>query len=384
MSILENETGQKNHGIPRRSAPRDDIRFWVGFSNMRIIGPTRFKKLYNYFSSMQQAWQASFGELRQAGLDEKTAEQILKLRKEIDLDLVMEKLAQEDISIINLYSDKYPKLLQEIYDLPAILYYRGTWQTEQDEFSLAIVGTRKISNYGKQTTFEITQELTQAGLVIVSGLALGVDALAHETCLKNKGRTIAVLGGGLDKECIYPSYNKHLAEKIIANGGLLVSEYPPGMRPLRINFPQRNRIVSGLCKGVLVTEAPEKSGALLTARNALDQNREVFAMPGSIYNINSLGPNNLIKMGAKLVLSAEDVLETLDLGLIKEFVETKKIVPDSKEEAEILKHLSHEPVHVDSLARLTSLETNVINSTMTLMEMKGRVKNLGGMMYVIN
>ena len=226
-------------------------------------------------------------------------------------------------------------------------------------------------------------ELTRAGLVIVSGLALGIDALAHESCLKFSGRTIAVLGSGLDETSIYPSHNRYLVNKIIDAGGLVLSEFPLGMEPLKHNFPLRNRVVSGLSRGVLVIEAPEDSGALITARNALEQNREVFAIPGSVYNSNSLGPNNLIKMGAKLVTNAEDVLEALDLSLVKEFVETKKIVPDSKEEAQVLQHLSHDSIHIDDLVRLTQLDTSVINSTLTLMEMKGRVRNLGGMQYVI-
>jgi len=360
-----------------------DIKFWVGFSNIPKVGPTRFRKLVNYFESMQQAWQASFSELCEAGLESKIAEDIVLKRNEVNLDAEMEKLDKEGISVLTLGDEKYPKLLSEIYAPPAILYYKGKFSAEQDEFSLAVVGTRKVSNYGQQITPEIVRGLTNAGLVIVSGLALGIDALAHEACLEAKGRTIAVLGSGIDQQSIYPSYNRYLADKIIKSGGLLLSEYPIGMQPLRHNFPQRNRIVSGLSLGVLVIEAPEDSGALLTARHSLEQNREVFAIPGSVYNKNSLGTNNLIKMGAKLITNTEDVLEALDLNLVKEFVETKKIVPDSKQEAEILKHLSHDAVHVDELVRLTSLETNVINSTLTLMEMKGRVRNLGGMQYVI-
>ncbi|MBU4360357.1 DNA-processing protein DprA [Patescibacteria group bacterium] len=333
---------------------------------------------------MQQAWNASFNELRQAGLDEKTVDEIVLKRNEINLDKEMEKVQKEGLKILTLQDENYPKLLKEIYAPPALMYYRGQLSDEADDFSLGVVGTRKFTNYGKQITPQIVRGLTENGMVIVSGLALGIDSLAHEACLDAGGRTIAVLGSGLDKQSIYPSYNRYLADKILAQNGLVLSEYPIGMQPLRHNFPQRNRIVSGLSLGILVIEAPESSGALLTARYALEQNREVFAVPGTIYDKNAIGPNNLIKMGAKLVICAEDILEALDLNLVKDFVATKKIVPDSKEEAEILKHLSNEAIHIDQLARLTKFDTSVINSTLTLMEMKGRVRNLGSLMYVVS
>ncbi len=333
---------------------------------------------------MQQAWDASFNELRQAGLDEKTVDEIVLKRNEINLDKEMEKVQKEGLKILTLQDENYPKLLKEIYAPPALMYYRGQLSDEADDFSLGVVGTRKFTNYGKQITPQIVRGLTENGMVIVSGLALGIDSLAHEACLDAGGRTIAVLGSGLDKQSIYPSYNRYLADKILAQNGLVLSEYPIGMQPLRHNFPQRNRIVSGLSLGILVIEAPESSGALLTARYALEQNREVFAVPGTIYDKNAIGPNNLIKMGAKLVICAEDILEALDLNLVKDFVATKKIVPDSKEEAEILKHLSNEAIHIDQLARLTKFDTSVINSTLTLMEMKGRVRNLGSLMYVVS
>ena len=191
------------------------------------------------------------------------------------------------------------------------------------------------------------------------------------------------MGSCLPLQHLYPAANHNVCAKIIASGGAIISEYPPGTESLRQHFPQRNRIISGLSLGTLIIEAPEESGALLTARFALEQNREVFAIPGSIYSPNSLGPNNLIRMGAKLVTRAEDILEALDLNLVKEYVETKKIIPDSPEEAKILAHLSHDPIHFNELVKLTKLDTSVLNSTLTLMEMKGRVRILGSLMYVI-
>ena len=360
-----------------------ELRYWIGFSMLPKIGPMRMKRIWHYFQSMQLAWSADKVDLMQAGLEEQIAEEIILKRRDIDLNNILEIMARENIKAVTLADDFYPKLLQEIYAPPPILFYQGEFNSAKDEFSLAIVGTRKLSNYGRQVTPEITKALAESGLVIISGLALGIDSIAHETALESGGRTIAVLGSGLDREHIYPAANHNLCAKIIASGGAIISEYPPGTESLRQHFPQRNRIISGLSLGTLIIEAPEESGALLTARFALEQNREVFAIPGSIYSPNSLGPNNLIRMGAKLVTRAEDILEALDLNLVKEYVETKKIIPDSPEEAKILAHLSHDPIHFNELVKLTKLDTSVLNSTLTLMKMKGRVRNLGSLMYVI-
>lgn len=360
-----------------------ELRYWIGFTMLPKIGPARMKKIWNHFQSMQVAWSAEIIDLVKAGIEQEIALEIIQKRGAVDLDSVLEKMVKENIKAVTLTEATYPKLLLEIYNPPPILFYQGELNAHKDEFSLAIVGTRKISNYGRQVTPEITKALSESGLVIVSGLALGVDSLAHEATIESKARTIAVVASGLDREHIYPSANHYLCDRIIDSGGMIASEYPPGVESLRQNFPQRNRIISGLALGTLVIEAGEESGALLTARFALEQNREVFAIPGNIYSSSSLGPNNLIRMGAKLVTNAVDILEALNLNLIKEYVETKKIVPDSTEEAIILKHLSHDPIHIDELFRLTKLDTSILNSTLTLMEMKGRVRNLGSMMYVV-
>ncbi|PIT89674.1 DNA-protecting protein DprA [Candidatus Kuenenbacteria bacterium CG10_big_fil_rev_8_21_14_0_10_36_11] len=372
-----------NQTVNNNFLENPELRYWIGFSMLPKIGPMRMKRIWHYFQSMQLAWSAEMIDLTQAGLEEQIAEEIILKRGDIDLNNILEIMARENIKAVTLADDFYPKLLQEIYAPPPILFYQGEFNSAKDEFSLAIVGTRKLSNYGRQVTPEITKALAESGLVIISGLALGIDSIAHETALESGGRTIAVLGSGLDREHIYPAANYNLCAKIIASGGAIISEYPPGTESLRQHFPQRNRIISGLSLGTLIIEAPEESGALLTARFALEQNREIFAIPGSIYSPNSLGPNNLIRMGAKLVTRAEDILEALDLNLVKEYVETKKIIPDSPEEAKILAHLSHEPIHFNELVKLTKLDTSVLNSTLTLMEMKGRVRNLGSLMYVI-
>jgi DNA processing protein len=365
------------------SSPRSDLKYWLGLSLFQKFGPTRFAKMRHYFPSLKEAFLADSHDLIKAGIEEQIALEFITKRQEIDLDQEMEKLARENIQLVTINDEDYPALLKEIYQAPPLLYYKGTLKAESDHFAVSVVGTRKISSYGQQVTPEIVRELVGSGVTIVSGLAVGVDALAHETTIEAGGRTIAVLGSGLDSQNIYPSANRYLSQKIIEGGGLLLSEYPCGTLPLKHHFPYRNRLISGLSLGTLVIEAPENSGALLTARYALDQNREVFAVPGNIYAENSSGPLNLIKMGARPVTTAQDILDTLHLNLARDFVQTRKIVPDSQEEAQILAHLSSQPVHIDELIRLTRLDSAEVNSTLTLMEMKGRVRNLGGMMYVI-
>jgi DNA processing protein len=262
------------------------------------------------------------------------------------------------------------------------LYYRGELEAFSG-FLLAVVGARKYSAYGAQVTEKLVRELTFNKLTVVSGMALGIDTLVHAAAIGAGGKTIAVLGSGLDRQNIYPSQNRYLADKIQAHGGLILSEYPIGTMPLKHHFPQRNRIISGLSSATLVIEAGEKSGALITAFHALEQNREVFAVPGSIYSGSSEGTNRLITMGAKLVAGAKDIIETLNLTEAATYIENKKIIPETAEEELIFAQLSYEPMHIDELKQLTKLDTSVINSTLTIMEMKGMVKNLGNMQYVL-
>lgn len=358
----------------------EELKYWVAFSQITKLGPLRFKKLINYFPDLKTAWQTDSSEIIKAGLEPELATEINLKKSEINPAAEWEKLEKEKIKVITIKDKNYPKLLAEIYDAPALLYFKG--ELNNLEFTLAVVGTRKISSYGKQITPQIVKDLTNNGLTIVSGLALGVDALAHQTALEVAGTTLAVLGSGLDWQNIYPADNRYLAQKIIDSGGTVISEYPIGTPPLKHHFPYRNRIIAGLSLGTLIIEAPISSGALITAKYALEQNREIFAVPGSIYNQNSEGPNNLIKMGAKLVSSASDILEALSLNQVTEFLKIKKIVADTKEEEILLNYLNYEPIHIDKLKELSRLNTSVLNSTLTLMEMKGKVKNLGGNYYV--
>ena len=362
---------------------QNDIKYWLALNNFSKFGPVRFKRIKNYFSSMKEAYQANIEDLKHAGIEEKIAQEFITARIDINPEQLLEKMEREKINIITINDQFYPKLLKEIYDPPPLLYYRG--QIENlNQFNLAVVGPRKYSSYGQQVTSKLVGDLTQNNITIVSGLALGIDTLAHNTTLDSGGKTIAVLGSGLDQQSIYPSSNRYLANKIVESGGIIFSEFPLGALPMKHHFPQRNRTIAGLCLATLVIEASEKSGALITARHALEQNREVFAVPGSIFAINSIGTNNLIKLGAKVVSTVSDIIETLDLTQVAEYIDNKKIIPESIEEESILSYLNHEPTHIDELIKLTKLDTSVINSTLTIMEMKGMIKNLGGTQYVIS
>ncbi|MFH0891168.1 MAG: DNA-processing protein DprA [Candidatus Falkowbacteria bacterium] len=360
----------------------DDIKYKVALNNFPKFGPVRLRKLKKYFPDAEHIFKSPPGELTRAGIEEKTANEFAAARKNIDPDALWEKVKKENIAVIALEDDDYPDLLKEIYDPPHLLYCRGEIGKKNGS-GLAVVGTRKFSPYGKQVTETLVSDLVNNNFTVISGLALGIDTLAHNAALSLSGRTIAVLGTGLDKKNLYPSSNLRLADKIAAEGGAVISEFPLGTPPLKHNFPQRNRIISGMTLGTIVIEAGERSGALITARYALEQNREVFAVPGNIYSPVSVGPNNLIKAGAKPVTTASEIMDTLDLTRINTYIENKKIMPASREEEIILANIKYEPQHIDELIRLTGLDTARINSTLIIMEMKGMVKNLGGMQYVL-
>jgi len=292
----------------------------------------------------------------------------------------MSRAKPEIIEKLSLHDKNYPAILKEIHDPPKELYVRGKI-TDEDKIAIGIVGTRKYSQYGKQVALEIAGDLARLGITIVSGLAKGIDTFAHQAALENNGRTIAVLGGGIDKTAFYPPSNYHLGEKI-SQQGAVISEYPAGIHGTSFTFPQRNRIISGLSLGIIVIEAPEKSGALITAALALEQNREVFAIPGSIYETNSAGTNQLIKMGAKLVTSIEDVLDELNLTHLMT-TKKKKFKSETPEEEVIISVLSNQPKHIDELIKISGLPTSIVNSTLTVLELKKAARNLGNGNYIL-
>ena len=280
------------------------------------------------------------------------------------------------------FEDKeYPATLKEIHRPPKELYIKGEIKN-QDKVAIAIVGTRKYSQYGKQVCLDITTKLAKLGITIISGLASGIDTFAHKAAIEAGGRTIAVLGSGMDRQSFFPSANYELGEEIAKNGAV-ITEYPDGTKGAIYTFPERNRIVSGLSLGVVVIEAPEESGALITANLALEQNKEVFAIPGNIYEENSKGTNKLIKEGAKLVTCVEDILEELNLSHLLQEAPKTKIKPENKEEEIILSILSLQPMHIDEIIKLSKLSTSIVNSTLIILEIKNAVRNLGKNNYII-
>lgn len=353
-----------------------------GLNLLPQFGPAHLSKLWDYFGSYKTAYLADVGELVQAGVKPEIAQLFIQFRPKINLEQEAEKLARSSIGLLSFLDSNYPKLLLEIPKFPPLLYFRGSMQSP-DELCISVVGTRKITNYGRMATTQLAEPLADAGAVIVSGMAFGVDAAAHEIAVKKHKRTIAVLGGGLDEASLYPRHHGFLAQQILDNGGALLSEYPIATPNYKQNFVARNRIISGLSLATLIIECDLESGTLITARHALDQNRTVFAVPGPIYSPQSQGPNNLLKMGAKPATRAEDILQDLNLQALPEQQKTQELFGDSPAESAILKILNYEPRLADDIIKLSGLEASAVTTALTFLEMKGKIKNLGGQQYVL-
>jgi len=358
----------------------DELKYWVAFSGIAGIGRIRISQLKEYFGSLHDAWKAPEGKLRQAGLDSRSIDALTALRPRMSLDAEMEKLERYRIKVLIQEDSFYPARLKEIYDYPPILYVRGNLPV-QDEPCLAIVGTRRPTIYGRQVTEEIVTDLARSKITIVSGLALGIDSVAHRAALDAGGKTIAVFASGLD--IVYPGENANLAQAIMEHGAL-ISEHPLGAKPKPENFPLRNRIMSGVSLGVLVVEAGERSGALITANQALEQSREVFAIPGSIFSPTSQGTNRLIQEGAKLVRNYTDILQELNLAIVVQQADIKEFSTIDEAESAILKHLSSEPNHIDEICRCSGLTMPEVSSTLAMLELKGLVKQVGSMNYILS
>ena len=336
--------------------------------------------LLDRFGSIRAAWNAPRNELVSLGLDKKSIDALQEKRSSLNLDRELTKLIEANVDLITWDSPAYPRYLREIPNSPPLLYVVGELKSS-DQWAIAVVGTRRLTVYGRQVAKELVTGLVRNHVTIVSGLAKGIDAEAHKSALEAGGRTIAVLGSGVDQ--IYPSEHRSLARQIVSGRGAVISDYPLGTAPESRNFPPRNRIISGLSMGVLVVEAGDRSGALITADFGLEQDREVFAVPGNINSPASRGTNRLIKQGAKLVQNIDDILEELNLALIPEHIAADKILPDTPEEAILLDHLTRQPTHIDELTRQAGLPTSLVSSTLTMMELKGMVQQVGAMNYVI-
>ncbi len=347
------------------------------------VGSKTLARLSAGFASLEAAWDAPREALRAVGIGDRLAETIIMTRPHLDPETEWRRLSALGIEAIRLGDGRYPSLLAEIPDAPFLIYKRG--DLDWNSLTLmTVVGTRRPTHYGRRATEQLVAGLCRAGIGIVSGLALGVDGLAHRTALENSGRTVAVLGNSLDDASIAPRSHLGLAQEILRSGGALLSEYPPVTPAGPGTFPARNRLMAGMGAGVLVTEAAEASGSLITATHALEYNREVFAVPGSVFSDFSGGPHALIRGGAKLVARTEDILDELRLPAGQPAQTAAVILPEdlSPEEEKLCRLLSHEPLHVDRIVQLTTLETSIAIAALSMLEMKGLVRNIGDMHYI--
>lgn len=342
------------------------------------FGPARINLLLEYFKSFKKVWRAKKKDFVEIGIKPAKVEEFDAYRRGFDFVNYFKKLKSLKIKFTTTISSNYPSALKGLDGSPSVLYYKGKLSCLEGSV-VAIVGSRKMTSYGKAVATRFSSELAAFGVTVISGLARGIDSVAHHAAMSINGKTAAVLGCGLDS--IYPSENSHLAESIIQTGGILISEYPLGYPALPVNFAARNRIISGLSSAVLVVEGAEKSGTLLTAAHAADQGKTVFAVPGQITSPLSFAPLFLIKSGAKMATDTKDVLKELDLQVKVDRQRVEKIIPSTNDKSTILKILENEALHLDELVRILGFPTSEISARLTIMEMKGLVRNLGKGIY---
>lgn len=361
--------------------------YWLGFSSFSGIGPSIFKKLLKEFGSAEKAWNVDLQSLEKV-LGKALTPKFVDFRDKFSIPDYERELRKKKVSYLTLIDKDYPKLLSQIKKPPFVLYIKGkfSFNSKENQQTVAIVGTRKITDYGKQVTESLTTDLVNNGFVVVSGLALGVDVVSHKTTLENKGKTIAVLGCGV--ECCYPRDNQAIYERILESGGAVVSEYPLSSLPSKGSFPSRNRIISGLSRGVLVTEGASDSGALYTAEDAFLSGRPVFAVPGPITSSLSKGPHGLIAKGAKLISGAEEIIQ--ELGIRNQELgksggpaasQARALRAGTKEEQRIIDLLQNESVHFDELLKRSGINSSKLGGLLSLMEMKGFIKSRDGGFY---
>ncbi len=338
----------------------------------------RYQNLLGAFSNLENAWLTNYGDLKTIGWKDELINDFLDWKKKIKEEKIIETLESENIYCITMDDKEYPPLLKTIYDPPFCLFVKGN--LKNIGCPLAIVGPRKYSPYGKQIAQLFSSKLAKAGFTITSGLALGIDGIAHSSAIESNGLTVAVLGSGINKNNIYPTCHKELAEKIITSGGAVISEYAPGTEPTVYTFPKRNRIVSGMSLGTIVIEGAEKSGALITAQCALDEGREVFAIPQNITSPTSSGVNRLLKSGSYLVTDPDEIIEILGF---KNHPNSDEFIPKLTDEQLILSALSSKPLHINTIIQQTGLQSDAVRSCLALLELSGKIKNLGSMMFVL-
>lgn len=350
----------------------NDTKYWVALSLVSELGARRIRLLYDHFGSAKAAFGAAKSDLSRSGLPARAVAVLLAEREKIDPDIQWTNLLEQGYNVITLADQHYPGPLRQIYDPPALLFYRGELSVLEAP-CVAIVGSRKATAYGRTAAARLAADLAHAGVVVISGMARGIDTCAHQGALHGGGLTAAVLGCGLD--ICYPPENLRLREKIVRTG-VLLSEFPPRTEPKAQHFPQRNRIISGLSLATIVVEATEKSGALITADCALEQGREVFAVPGSINSPYSRGCHKLLKEGAAILEEASDVL--LELGLALPGLGREPLQKFTDEEQKVLANLAFEPVHFDELLVSSGMTASALTAILVELEMRQQLRKLPG------
>lgn len=354
------------------------LPYWIGFNHVKGIGPVRLKSLIKEFGDVERAWNASKVELEGCGIRPRAVDALIETRKNIDLDREVAKLNNLGVRVLTFDDEDYPSRLREIDAAPMVLFIRGEIR-RQDNLAVAVVGTRKPTSYGRSVAKEVSSYLSRNGITIISGMARGIDGIAHRAALDAGGRTIAVLGSGIDQ--IYPPEHRRLAGEIESSGAIMTN-YPLGTKPEGGNFPPRNRIISGLSLAVVVVEAGARSGALITADFAAEQGRDVFAVPGEIYRSASKGTNSLIQAGAHPLLQVEDVIEMLQLELVARQEIASTSLPHQPTEHLLIGVLGDDPTHIDALQETTGLSSAEISAALAMLELKGEVRQVGGMNFV--
>lgn len=348
-----------------------NIPYLLALHSIDGLGPIRLKAILDYFKDPKLAWEASGSEIKSIGIPQGVVELLLERRKKLEPEKYAQSMTKSGIKWLSVFDDNYPKLLAQIYDPPVVFFYKGEI-LPSDERAIGVVGSRKMTDYGKVVTENFTAKLVEGGLTIVSGLARGIDSTAHKKALEDGGRTIAVLGGGLNN--IFPPENTGLAEKIASGFGAVVSEFAPDALSVAGNFPARNRIIAGLSLAVLVTEAASDSGSLITARLAVEAGREVFAIPGPVTSSLSRGPIELIREGARIVFDPKEILEELGISKLQN-------QDPSEDEKKILDCLENEVRHIDEIGRILSFPPAKISAILLKMEISGLIQSLGSGNY---
>lgn len=358
----------------------EEYIYWLVLGRNVRFSATLFHEVYALDMAIQEVFSSPEAKLKQLGLSDRCVTELLFARKTFKPERVLKELSSNKIEPVFYFENDYPGLLKQTYHPPFILYKKGT--ADLNQLCIGVVGSRKPTDYGVRATEKLAGDLAASGICVVSGLALGIDAIAHQAALNEGGPTIAVLGSGLNM--IYPSTNFAIARAIVESGGAIISEYPFDVHPSRQSFAVRNRLISGMSQGLLVTEAATGSGSLITAKMALEQNREVFAVPGSIFNLNSVGTNSLVAAGAHITTSVQDIFDEFGISNPEIINRMRGITGNNEVESAIIKALEIEPKHIDQILILTGLTQSDISAAITIMEISAKVKHLGGNIYRLN